>query len=90
MVIEAVSVLDKNGKPIEGLSSSDFVVTENNVPQTVKICEFQKLDMTPEPPAPEPVPTLAANARIEGRPRLSRKPRSLPSRPGPCVTTTAV
>lgn len=60
LVIEAVSVLDKNGKPIEGLSASDFVVTENNVPQTVKICEFQKLDMTPEPPAPEPAPTLAA------------------------------
>src|SRR5262245_3015950 len=43
LVIETVSVVDKNGKPIEGLKAEDFKVTENGVPQTIKFCEFQKL-----------------------------------------------
>src|SRR5262249_26077409 len=42
LVIETVSVLDKNGKPIEGLKADDFKVTENGVAQTIKFCEFQK------------------------------------------------
>jgi VWFA-related protein len=42
-VMEAVSVKDKNGKPIEGLTAKDFVVTEDNVPQTITFCDFQKM-----------------------------------------------
>jgi VWFA-related protein len=42
LVVETVSVLDKNGKPIEGLKAEDFKVTENGVAQTIKFCEFQK------------------------------------------------
>ena len=43
LVIETVSVTGKDGRPVEGLTAKDFVVTENGVPQTVAICEFQKL-----------------------------------------------
>jgi VWFA-related protein len=43
-VMEAVSVKDKNGKPIEGLTAKDFVVTEDNVPQTITFCDFQKME----------------------------------------------
>ena len=32
LVVEEVSVKDKNGKPIEGLKQEDFVVTEDNKP----------------------------------------------------------
>src|SRR5580704_12966149 len=43
-VMEAVSVKDKNGKPIEGLTAKDFVVTEDNVPQTITFCDYQKME----------------------------------------------
>jgi VWFA-related protein len=47
LVMEIVMAKDKNGKIIEGLTAKDFVVTEDGVPQDIKICEFQKLDDTP-------------------------------------------
>jgi VWFA-related protein len=43
LVVEAVVVKDKDGKPIQGLSAKDFAVTEDGVPQTVRICEHQDL-----------------------------------------------
>ncbi len=44
LVIETVSVTDKDGKPIEGLAKDDFELTEDNVPQNISVFEFQKLD----------------------------------------------
>jgi len=56
LVVETVIVKDKNGKPIEGLTAKDFVVTEDGVAQTLQFCEFQKLDAVPDATAaPEPV-----------------------------------
>ena len=62
LVIETVSVKDKNGKPVEGLTAKDFTVTEDGVAQTISFCEFQKLDeMVPpeEPAAPSTAPAAA-------------------------------
>ncbi len=47
LVIEDVTVKDKDGKPIEGLKAEDFVVTEDGKPQTISFCTFQNLPSTP-------------------------------------------
>ena len=44
LVVETVSVRDKNGKPVEGLTAKDFTITEDNVPQNIAFCEYQKLE----------------------------------------------
>src|SRR5262245_6406742 len=67
LVIETVVVKDKDGKPIEDLTAKDFIVTEDNVPQTISVFEFQKIQdepvpvrqpvlVTPDTPVPAAVP----------------------------------
>ena len=49
LVVEAVVVKDKKGKPIDGLTTKDFTITEDGVPQKISFCEHQTLpeDATP-------------------------------------------
>ncbi len=47
LVVEDVSVKDKQGKIIEGLKAQDFVITEDGKPQTISFCEFQQLPSEP-------------------------------------------
>src|SRR5215469_8304789 len=42
LVIEQVVVKDKSGNFVNGLTAKDFTVTEDGVPQAVKICDHQK------------------------------------------------
>ncbi|HUA62440.1 MAG TPA: VWA domain-containing protein [Verrucomicrobiae bacterium] len=49
LVLVDVTVKDKNGNLIEGLTEKDFAVTEDNVPQSISFCKFEKLDDV-EPP----------------------------------------
>jgi len=67
LVVEDVSVTDKNGKPIEGLTAKDFTVTEDGVPQTIKFLEAQKLLDTATPP---PVSATAAKPLDSGRAKV--------------------
>ena len=53
LVMETVSVKDKSGNPVEGLTAKDFTVTEDGVVQTIRFFEFQKLPETRDP-APGP------------------------------------
>lgn len=55
LVVETVVVKDKEGKPVESLTKEDFVVTEDNVPQTISVFHFERLDNTPAAvPAAQP------------------------------------
>ncbi len=47
LVVETVVVTDKSGSPVLGLTANDFVVTENGVPQTIKVFDFQALPKAP-------------------------------------------
>src|SRR5215831_17193057 len=78
MVIETVTVNDKNGKPIEGLKAEDFTITENGTPQKIQFCEFQKL-----PLADDPAPNFST------RPDPAAPPK--PATPAaPSVTATQI
>jgi VWFA-related protein len=64
LIVQTVSVKDRDGRPIEGLTASDFVLTEDGVPQVISFVEYQRLDLppdaTPAPAAPT-APTVIAS-----------------------------
>ncbi|BDC51899.1 hypothetical protein F183_A42140 [Bryobacterales bacterium F-183] len=75
LVIETVSVKDKSGKPVAGLTAKDFTITEDGVPQQIRFFEYQKLD---EIPAAQPMPE---SQRVPPFARLTRSQIS-PETPG--------
>ena len=66
--VQTVTVKDKDGKSVEGLTAKDFVVTEDGESQSIAFVEFQRLppprtstqvslgDAAPDAPAPTPPP----------------------------------
>jgi hypothetical protein len=48
LVVQTVTVKDKDGKPIEGLTAKDFTVTEDGELQTISFVEYQRLDTARE------------------------------------------
>jgi VWFA-related protein len=81
LVIETVTVKDKSGNPIEGLTAKDFIITEDGVPQTIAFFEYQKLPEAPSGPIASN--TAAANTEVVVNP-LPRLPKSViaPETPG--------
>jgi len=57
LIIETVTVKDKEGRAIEGLTAKDFAITEDGEPQEIAFVEFQRLDA-----ASTSVPASAADA----------------------------
>ena len=45
LIIETVTVKDKEGRAIEGLTAKDFAITEDGEPQEIAFVEFQRLDV---------------------------------------------
>src|SRR6185295_4271359 len=64
LVVETVIVKDRNGNAIQGLTTSDFTLTEDGVPQTISFVEFQHLEDSGNgaPPAPPPSTPAVATA----------------------------
>jgi VWFA-related protein len=67
LIVQTVTVRDRDGKPVEGLTASDFTVTENGERQDIAFVEFQRFegrDIEPAsvPPSPALAPAAAAPA----------------------------
>jgi VWFA-related protein len=65
-------VKDKDGRPVEGLAASDFIVSEDGEPQTVSFVEFQRLpdrpvDARAETPAPRFPAAVSAPSPTQGQ-----------------------
>jgi VWFA-related protein len=54
LVIVDVTVRDRDGRLIEGLSKDDFAILEDGKPQTISIFEYQRLSLDPLPATPAP------------------------------------
>jgi VWFA-related protein len=52
LVVEAVTVKDKQGHFIFGLTAKDFILSEDDKPQTIRHCEYQNLAEESKPLAP--------------------------------------
>ena len=68
LIVQTVTVKDKDGKTIEGLKPADFVVTEDGEPQTVSFAEFQKL------PAPSAAGAVTVADELPPLPPVAPKP----------------
>jgi VWFA-related protein len=60
LIVQTVTVKDKEGKVIEGLTAKDFSVTEDGQPQDIAFVEFQR--MQGRAPAPA---AAAADAQVQ-------------------------
>jgi VWFA-related protein len=66
LVIETVTVKDKAGKPVTGLTAKDFTVIEDGAPQEIRFFEFQQFD------AAAPSSPVAFTERVTAFPKLAR------------------
>jgi VWFA-related protein len=82
LTVETVTVKDKSGRPIEGLTAKDFSITEDGVPQTISFVEFQRVPNPSDPlQAADAVPAAPAAAATPPRPPEEQHQIS-PSAPG--------
>src|SRR4030095_5317857 len=71
LVIQTVSVTGKDGKPMEGLTADDFILTEDNVTQTISVFEFEKRHDTLIPRSAGPTPREGGLNAVRGQVQLS-------------------
>lgn len=58
LIVQTVTVKDKAGRPVLGLTAKDFVVTEDGQPQDIALVEYEALDA-----APAAAPALTTGTR---------------------------
>src|ERR1035437_5008583 len=88
LVVVNISAKDKDGNPIKGLKPTDFTVTEDGKPQSVKVFEYQELEEALAPaPAPAPAPKLEAKPEPK---KEAPKPEAAPAAPAKALEATVV
>ncbi len=58
VVVVNVTVLDRNGRPVENLTKHDFLLYEDGKPQTIQAVDFQNLNSQLLPPVQVKAPEL--------------------------------
>jgi VWFA-related protein len=77
LTIVDVTVTGKDGRPIEGLTASDFALTEDGVPQTISMVAFQRVDSADAaalPPLPPTPPRPQGSVAPTVQPQISASP----------------
>jgi len=71
-----VTVTDKEGRPIDGLTAADFTITEDGVPQTITTVAYQQMEpnAAPLPPVPPAPPGRPLRAAPTVQPTISASP----------------
>jgi VWFA-related protein len=67
LIVQTVTVKDRDGKVVEGLTAKDFSVTEDGQPQEIAFVEFQRLQSPAAgvAQAPATTPPPPANTQVE-------------------------
>src|SRR5262245_13584274 len=84
LIVQSVSVKDKKGKPVEGLTAKDFVITEDGQPQDIAFVEYQRLAteapaQAADPQAPVPLTAKPATTATTVAPAVQTQISSPPS-----------
>jgi len=74
LIVQTVTVKDKDGKVIEGLTAQDFIVVEDGQPQDIAFVEFQRMQGNAAV-----TPGLAADSRPDGTQATNAAPATPPS-----------
>jgi VWFA-related protein len=79
LVVEAVTVKDKSGKSVQGLTANDFTLTENGVEQKIRFCEHQSLPSiaVPLPATPAQDESLTIYKHLKRTQLAGEQPESL-------------
>ena len=84
LIVQSVFVKDKDGKPIEGLTAKDFIITEDGLPQDIAFVEYQRLAtdapaQVADPQAPVPLTARPAAPPTTAAPTVQTGISSPPS-----------
>ena len=86
LIVQTVTVSDRSGKPIEGLTTRDFIITEDGARQDIAFVEYQKLDAAPlgtlDLQRDASVPRAATSTPAPGVSGLTRVGDTLAAAPG--------
>jgi VWFA-related protein len=83
LIVQTVSVKDKDGRPVEGLTAEDFIVTEDGEPQTISFVEYQRLAESVVPMPDSGAPAALPDTPPAATPRVAPATQSVIAAPPP-------